>query len=78
MKNYGQGVTVTYNKPAACHHCAVSGNLPNECGTPDVLAVWVDADGYTDGAPVWVCHQCFRAGSPAGPGYRSAYDVVTS
>lgn len=51
-----------------CNHCAGT-MAPKDCGPAEVEAIWINADGVTDGARHMVCRSCVAAGSSRGPGY---------
>jgi hypothetical protein len=55
-----------------CQQCAISAGSPEECGSTEHSAIWIDADGHTDGVTVWVCSDCLDQSAKGGPGYMLA------
>jgi hypothetical protein len=51
-----------------CEYCSINLDA-DECGEAEHEAIWIDADGKTDGETVSICDDCLKAGCPTGPGY---------
>jgi len=58
-----------------CPLCLEARLLPEDCGTAEIDAKWIDGDGVISEAPsALICRDCFDAGDPTGPGFVRVVD----
>ena len=60
---------MTETEKRVCDYCAESGLAGTDKPTETYPAIWIDAEGETDGKVHHVCVECLRQGCKTGPGY---------